>query len=71
MATVSIRSRQSRWSSALVGLGQGSRLYFWGRDPDLQAFFRDHADDVFVAHYAVAEMKYLPCLGISLARPLV
>src|SRR5262249_42422608 len=40
--------------------------HFWGTDPGLPAFFRDHADDVFVSHYAVAEMKYLLRQGIAL-----
>lgn len=50
----------------VVGLRSGRRLSFWGRDPRLPAFFRDHASDQFVAHYSVAEMKYLLRLGIPL-----
>jgi DNA polymerase-1 len=60
---------ESAWEPVvlcLVGLCSGRRLYFWGRDPRLSTFFRDHAGDLFVAHYAIAEMKYLIRLGIPL-----
>src|SRR4051812_35814519 len=50
----------------LVGLRSGRRLSFWGRDPGLWAFFLEHSPDVFVAHYCIAEMKYLLRLGIPL-----
>ncbi|MBI3411318.1 MAG: hypothetical protein HY040_23535 [Planctomycetes bacterium] len=50
----------------LVGIHSGRRLHFWGRDSGLQAFFRDHTNDLFLAHYAVAEMKYLLRFGIPL-----
>jgi DNA polymerase I len=61
--------QESAWEPVtlcLVGLPSGPRLSFWGRDPNLRAFLRDHAEDRFVAHYAVAEMKYLLRLGIPL-----
>ncbi len=60
---------ESAWEPVvlcLVGLRSGRRLPFWGRDPRLGLFFRDHADDLFVAHNAVAEMKYLIRLGIPI-----
>jgi DNA polymerase I-like protein with 3'-5' exonuclease and polymerase domains len=53
---------ESAWEPVvlcLVGLRSGRRLYFWGRDPRLPPFFSDHADDLFVSHNALAEMKYL------------
>jgi DNA polymerase I-like protein with 3'-5' exonuclease and polymerase domains len=52
--------------TCLVGLRSERRHDFWARDPRLGTFFRDHAADLFVAHYAVAEMKYLRRLGIEL-----
>jgi DNA polymerase-1 len=61
--------QESAWEPVvlcLVGLCSGRRLQFWGRDLRLATFFRDHAGDLFVAHYAVAEMKYLIRLGIPL-----
>ncbi len=48
----------------LVGLCSGRRLHFWGRDPRLPTFFA-HGDDLFVAHYAIAELKYLFRLGVT------
>jgi hypothetical protein len=50
----------------LVGLRSGRRLSFWGADQRLNDFFRDHADDLFVGHYVIAEMKYLLRLAIPL-----
>jgi len=61
--------RESDWVPVvfcLVGLRSGRRLSFWGRDPGIRDFFREHAADLFVAHYGVAEMKYLLRLGIPL-----
>jgi DNA polymerase I len=61
--------QESAWEPVvlcLVGLHSGCRLFFWGRDPGLQAFFLAHADDIFVGHYVIAEMKYLLRLGIPL-----
>jgi DNA polymerase I-like protein with 3'-5' exonuclease and polymerase domains len=61
--------QQSAWEPVvlcLVGLRSGRRLSFWGRDPGPGAFFRDQADDLYVAHSCVAEMKYLLRLGIPL-----
>jgi DNA polymerase-1 len=63
--------QESAWEPVtlcLVGLRSGRRITFWGRDPGLQAFFHGHADDLFVSHYAVAEMKYLLRLGVPLPR---
>jgi DNA polymerase I len=60
---------ESAWEPVvlcLVGVASGRRLSFWGQDPGLTTFFRDHAADLFVAHYSVAEMKYLLRLGIPL-----
>jgi hypothetical protein len=60
---------ESAWEPVvlcLVGLRSERRHYFWARDPRLRTFFHDHADDLFVAHYAVAEMKYLLRLDIEL-----
>jgi DNA polymerase I-like protein with 3'-5' exonuclease and polymerase domains len=60
---------ESAWEPValcLVGLRSGKRASFWGRDPALRDFLRDHADDLFVAHYAVAEMKCLLRHGVAL-----
>jgi DNA polymerase I-like protein with 3'-5' exonuclease and polymerase domains len=43
-------------------------LNFWERDPQLAKFFADHDGDTFLAHYSVAEMKYLLRLGVPLPR---
>jgi DNA polymerase I len=61
--------QESAWEPVvlcLVGLRSGRRLSFWGRDSGLGPFFREHAQDLFVAHYAVAEMKYLLRHGVPL-----
>jgi hypothetical protein len=53
---------ESQWEPVvlcLVGLRSGRRLSFWGPDARLRDFFREHRDDVFLAHHAPAEMKYL------------
>src|SRR5207247_2447565 len=50
----------------LVGRRSGRRLSFWGDDSALRRFFREHADDLFLAHYAVAELKYLLRLDVPL-----
>lgn len=58
---------ESAWEPVvlcLVGLRSGSRRHFWGRDPRLPAFFREHEGDLFVAHFACAEMKYLLRLNV-------
>jgi DNA polymerase I-like protein with 3'-5' exonuclease and polymerase domains len=47
-----------------VGLWSGRRLSFWKRDGRLRDFFHDHCDDLFIAHNAIAEMKYLLRLGV-------
>jgi hypothetical protein len=60
---------ESAWEPVtlcLVGLRSGRRLSFQGRDPGLRPFFGSHGDDLYVAHYAVAEMKYLLRFGIPL-----
>lgn len=49
----------------LVGLRTARRLTFWRADPQLRNFFKDHSEDLFVAHYAVAELKYLMRLKIK------
>jgi hypothetical protein len=54
--------QESAWEPVvlcLVGLRSGRGHHFWARDTGLHAFLREHADDVFLAHYDVAEMKYL------------
>src|SRR4051812_3204236 len=61
--------RESAWEAVvlcLVGRHSGRRLSFWGNDPALRTFFREHANDLFIAHYTVAELKYLLRLGIPL-----
>src|SRR5262245_29602495 len=61
--------QESAWEPVglcVVGLRSGHRLHFWGRHPALRTFFSDHTDDLFVSHNAVAEMKYLLRLNISL-----
>ena len=60
---------ESAWEPVclcLVGLLSGERIAFWGWDHRLPAFFREHTDDLYVAHYAIAEMKYLLRLDIPL-----
>jgi hypothetical protein len=52
----------------LVGLRSECRLSFWGGAPGLRAFFREHSDDLYIAHYALAEMKYLIRLGVPLPQ---
>jgi DNA polymerase I-like protein with 3'-5' exonuclease and polymerase domains len=47
-----------------VNLDTGERLTFWGKDPRLSTWIADHFDDLFVAHNAVSEMKYLLQMGI-------
>ncbi len=61
--------QESAWEPVVfcaVGLRSGRRLFFWGRDHRLPGFIRDHAADLFVGHYAVAEMKYLLRMGVPL-----
>ncbi|MBA3480329.1 MAG: hypothetical protein H0T51_00805 [Pirellulales bacterium] len=61
---------ESAWEPVVlcaVNLDTGQRLHFWGRNSTgLREFFREHADDLFICHYAIAEMKYLLRLGIPL-----
>jgi hypothetical protein len=52
----------------IVGLRSARRLHFWGGDPGVRAFFSEHTSDLFVAHYAIAEMKYLLRLGIPVPK---
>jgi hypothetical protein len=62
---------ESAWEPVvlcLVGRRSGRRLHFWGRDPQLRHFFRDHAEDQFIAHNCLAEMKYLLRTGVPLPR---
>ena len=61
--------RESAWEPVVfcaLGLLSQRRFHFLGRDPELSKFIHDHSSDLFVAHYAVAEMKYLLRLDISL-----
>ena len=51
-----------------VGLKSGRRVSFWGRDAGIAPFFAEHAADLFLAHNAVAEMKYLLRLGVPLPQ---
>jgi DNA polymerase-1 len=58
---------ESSWEPVVLcaqGLRSGRKHQFWAKDGRLLSFFREHAKDLFVAHYAVAEMKYLLRLGI-------
>jgi DNA polymerase I-like protein with 3'-5' exonuclease and polymerase domains len=59
---------ESRWQFVvlcLVNVDTGRRLVFWKEDiAALRAFFRDHRDDLFIAHGAQHEMKVLLRLGI-------
>jgi DNA polymerase I-like protein with 3'-5' exonuclease and polymerase domains len=60
---------ESAWTPVAlcaVGLHSRGRHCFWGRDPRLSDFFADHASDLFVAHSATAEMKFLLRLDINL-----
>jgi hypothetical protein len=62
---------ESAWEPVvlcLVGLRSGRRLFFRARDPGLRPFFDTHREDLYIAHYAVAEMKYLLRLRISLPQ---
>ena len=47
-----------------VELHSGEQVTFWGNDPNLLAWFQAHTADRFIAHYAIAEMKYLIRLGV-------
>jgi hypothetical protein len=47
-----------------VEVNTGEQHAFWGRDPRLADFIRDHAADLFIAHNLLAEAKYLLQLGI-------
>ncbi len=61
--------QESAWEPVVlcvVGLRSGRRLHFWGMDPRLASFFHDQAGDLFVAHNAVSEMKYIARLGIPI-----
>lgn len=49
-----------------VALKSRQRVSFWGRDENLPAFIAANSSVLFVAHNAVAEMKYLLRLGIPL-----
>ena len=49
-----------------VDLHSGEQVTFWGEDPNLRSWFQAHTADRFIAHYAVAEMKYLIRLGVPL-----
>ena len=42
------------------------RYSFWGRDHGLKQFIEDHRSDLFVAHNAVAEQKFLMRLDVAL-----
>jgi len=60
------RSRRIDFESAFVpviicftGLLAGGRVHFWGADPMIKDFIAGHGGDLFVAHAAIAEMKYL------------
>ncbi|MBP62373.1 MAG: hypothetical protein CMJ62_12710 [Planctomycetaceae bacterium] len=62
---------ESAWQPVVlcaVGLHTRRRLHFWERDERLARFFADHSGDVFAAHYAVAEMKYLLRLGVPIPQ---
>jgi len=62
------------WESAFVPVvfcaleaSSGQQRTFWGSDTAaLVAFFREHADDLFVAHNMTAECKYLLRQGVPL-----
>ena len=49
-----------------IELHSGEQVTFWGDDPNLPVWFREHTDDLYVAHYSVAEQKYLIRLGVPL-----
>jgi DNA polymerase I-like protein with 3'-5' exonuclease and polymerase domains len=51
-----------------VNLETGARHAFWGRDPKLARFIRNHDRDRFISHNLIAEAKYLLRLGIDLPR---
>ena len=62
---------ESAWQPVVlcaVGLHTRRRLHFWERDERLARFFADHSGDVFAAHYAVAEMKFLLRLGVPIPQ---
>jgi DNA polymerase I-like protein with 3'-5' exonuclease and polymerase domains len=48
-----------------VNVETGERHSFWGRDPELARFVRDHTAALFVSHNLIAEAKYLLRLGIT------
>jgi len=49
-----------------ANLTSDKRVWFWGQDPALHDFFMHGANDTFIGHYAIAEMKYLLRLGVPL-----
>jgi hypothetical protein len=49
-----------------VCLETGEQHAYWGRDPQLASFIKDHASDLFVSHNLIAEAAYLLRLGIPL-----
>ena len=60
---------ESAWEPVLfcaINVAKGERVHFWARDPQLREWLRVHSKDRFVAHYAIAEMKYLLRLGLPL-----
>ena len=60
---------ESAWRAVclcLVEIHSGEQVAFWGRDPGLDAWFRQHGADTFIAHYAAAEIKYLLRLNIQI-----
>ena len=54
----------SRWSSVWWACAPGAGSTSGGETP-APHLFRAHGDDLFVAHYAIAELKYLFRLGVT------
>jgi DNA polymerase I-like protein with 3'-5' exonuclease and polymerase domains len=49
----------------VVNVETGERHAFWGRDPRLARFVREHATDLWVSHNLIAEAKYMLRLGVA------
>ena len=49
-------------------LSKWQKIVLLGRDTELSVFIDDHKNDLFVAHFVIAEISYLLRLGISLPK---
>ena len=62
---------ESRWEPVVfcaVNVDTGERTHFWADDPKLREWIIENADATFIAHNAIAEIKYLLRLSIPVPR---